>query len=115
MFLKKAPDVDKELQEVDLSLRSGWKSLHHLDIGDVVCTALWKVSPELKDGLLRKFRLSARAMAAYMQIKLPIANSVLKQCHYLCPVTRKSAVEEDQPEDKISLKAGLLYLAQQFQ
>ena len=59
MFLKKPSDVDKELEQVDLSLRSGWKNLHHLDIGDVVCTALLKVSPDLKDDLLRTFCSSA--------------------------------------------------------
>ena len=102
MFLKKPPDVDKELKQVDLSLRSGWKSLSHLDIGDVVHSSLSKVNPDLKDDLLRTFRSSARAMATYMQTKLPITNSVLKQCHYLCPVTKKSAIEEDEPEEKIS-------------
>ena len=55
------------------------------------------------------------AMATYMQTHLPITNSVLKQCHYLCPVARKSKVEEDLPEEKLSLKRGLVYLARQFQ
>merc|ERR1712082_82829 len=98
MFLKKAPNFDKELQQLHLSIRSGWKKVEHLDIGDVVRTALSKVSPDLKEDLLCKFRSSAKAMAAYLQEKLPITNSVLKRCFYLCPVTRKSIVEEDQPE-----------------
>ena len=54
-------------------------------------------------------------MAAYLQVKLPLTNSILKRCFFLCLVTRKSVVEEDQPEEKISLKTGLLYLAWQFQ
>ena len=103
MFLKKAPDVDKELEQLDLSVRSGWKKVEHLDIGDVVRTALLKISPDLKEDLLRKFRSSAKAMAAYLQVQLPITNSVLKWCFYLCPVTRKSVVEEDQPEVKKSV------------
>ena len=100
MFLKKAPDLDKKLEQLDLSVRSGWKKVEHLDIGDVVRTALSKVSPDLKEDLLHKFRSSAKAMAAYLQVQLPITNSVLKRCFYLCPVTRKSVVEEDQPEVK---------------
>ena len=67
MFVKKAPNFDKDLQQLDLTNRSGWKRLEHLDIGDVVRAALSKVSPELKDDLLSTFRSSAEAMAAYLQ------------------------------------------------
>ena len=115
MFLKKAPDVDKELEQLDLGVRSGWKKVEHLDIGDVVRTVLSKVSLDLKEDLLCKFRSSAKAMAAYLQDKLPLTNSVLKRCFFLCLVTRNSVVEEGQPEEKDSLKRGLLYLARTFQ
>ena len=66
MFLKKAPDVDRELEQLDLGVRSGWKKVEHLDIGDVVCTALSKVSPDLKEDLLRKFRSSAKAVGLHI-------------------------------------------------
>ena len=39
----------------------------------------------------------------------------MKRCFFLCPVTRKSVVEEGQLEEKDSFKAGLLYLVQTFQ
>ncbi len=116
MFLKKAANFDKELEQLDLSNRSGWKKVEHLDIGDVVRAALSKVSPELKEDLLCTFRSSAKAMPAYLQEKLPITNSILKRCFYLCLVTRKGVVEEDEQEvQKSSMKTGLLYLARQFQ
>ena len=73
-----------------------------------------KVSLELKDDLLQSFRSSAKAMAVYLQDKLPITNSVLKWCYYLCPVARKGIVEEahDEPEfQKSSMKTGLVWLA----
>ena len=109
MFHRKPPDSDKELEQVDLSVRSTWKSLNHLNIGDNVRSAILKVNQDLKDDLLRTFRSSAKSMATNMQTHLPITNSVLKRCHYLCPIARKSAIEK--PEEKISLKRGLLYLA----
>ena len=59
MFVKKAPNFDEDLQQLDLTNRSGWKRLEHLDIGDIVRAALSKVSPELKDDLLCTFRSSA--------------------------------------------------------
>ena len=89
--------------------------MEQLDIGDAVRAALTKVSLELNDVLLHTFRSSAKAMAAYLQEKLPITNSVLKRCFFLCQVTRKSVVEEGQPEEKVSFKTGLLYLARAFQ
>ena len=56
MFHKKPPDTDKELEQVDLSLRTNWKSLGQLDIGDNVRSALSKVNNDLKDDFLRTFR-----------------------------------------------------------
>ena len=79
MFHRKPPDSDKELEQVDLSVRSTWKSLNHLDIGDNVRSAISKVNQDLKDDLLRTFRSSAKLMAIYMQTHLPITNSVLKR------------------------------------
>ena len=52
-------------------------------------------------------------MASYMQTHLPITNSILKRCYYLCPVARKAAIGK--LEEKLSLKRGLIYLARQFQ
>ena len=66
MFVKKVPNFDKDLQQLDLTNRSGWKRLEHLDIGDIVGAALSKVSPELKEDLLHTFRSSAKAMAVYL-------------------------------------------------
>ena len=108
MFLKKPPDSDKELEQVDLSLRSGWKSLNHLDIGDNVQSALSKVNQDLKDDLLRTFRLSAKAIATYMQTHLPITNSVLKWCHYLCPLARKSGGKSTRGQTQFEERTPIL-------
>ena len=90
--------------------------MEQLDIGDAVRAALTKVSLELNDVLLHTFRSSAKAMAVYLQDKLPSTNSILKRCTYLCSVTRKGVVEEEEPEgQKRSMKTGLLWLARQFQ
>ena len=90
--------------------------MEQLDIGDAVRAALMKVSLELNDVLLHTFRSSAKAMAVYLQDKLPSTNSILKRCTYLCSVTRKGVVEEEEPEgQKRSMKTGLLWLARQFQ
>ena len=100
MFVKKAPNFNKDLKQLDLDNRSGWKRLEQLDIGDAVRAALTKVSLELNDVLLHTFRSSAKAMAVYLQDKLPSTNSILKRCTYLCSVTRKGVVEEDHDEPR---------------
>ena len=106
MFHRSPPDCDKELEKVDLNVRTSWKSLNHLDIGDNVRSAILKVNQDLKDDILCTLCESAKSMAIYMQTHLPLTNSVLKGCHYLCHNARKSAIEK--PEEKISLKRGLI-------
>ena len=66
MFHRKPPDSDKELEQVDLSLRSNWKSLIQLDIRDNVQSAISKVNKDLKDDLLHTFCLSAKSMVTYV-------------------------------------------------
>ena len=67
MFHRSPPDCDKELEKVDLNVRTSWKSLNHLDIGENVRSAISKVNQDLKDDVLRTFCESAKSMAINMQ------------------------------------------------